>query len=949
MKSNYKKKLIEVAIPLEAINVASAREKSIRHGHPSTLHLWWARRPLAACRAILFCQLVDDPSAYVDDLISDEKTRNAAEAEVAARAKKREQDKAEGKSIPADERPLSTEEIAIELERKRLFLIIEELVKWENTTNEEVLERARAEIRRCCGDELPSVYDPFSGGGSIPLEAQRLGLPAYGSDLNPVAVMIGKAMIEIPPKFKDQPPRHPGTKENLSYRGAEGLAEDILYYARILRDKAWDKIGHLYPKVKLSPRDGGGDETVLAWIWARTVASPNPAVGGAHIPLVSTYWLCRKPKKQVWVTPKVDGKAITFEVNYGEPKDADAVAAGTKVGRGANFSCLLTGDAVPADYVKKEGMAGRMGWQLLGIVAEGKGGRRYVSPDPGHVEVAFSEKPGWRPEHPLSQHPQYMSVTNYGPSNVSDLFMDRQTIALNTFSTFIPEVVEQIDAPDEYKVAIATYLALGVSRLANRQSTSTFWHNSGEKVEQVFAMQALPMRWDTAEGNPFSTSSGNFIGQVEYLAKSVAALPAQQQAGFEIQKDAQTVDFTNFVISTDPPYYDNVPYADLSDFFYVWLRRALKGHYPDLFQTVLVPKAEELVADHQRHKGRDPADGFFLDGMTNVMRHMADQGRKDIPAAIYYAFRQGEVDEGGTSSKGWATFLQSVITAGYQVDATWPVRTELVGNLKKNRNALATSVVLSCRKRRDTAEIVTRSEFMRALKRELPTSMKEMQRANIAPVDIPQASIGPGIGIFSRYKSVLESDDSQMTVKTALQIINQQLDEFLSEQEGEFDAETRFALHWFAQNGFHSGAFGDADNLARARGISVDSVKHAGVAESAAGKVRILKREELLEEWDPNTDPHLTVWECCQYLIRALENEGEYSAALLLKKMGADKAEAVKDLAYCLYDICSNKRKDAKEATSYNALIAVWTELTRQAATISDYEITGDRQTVMNI
>lgn len=949
MKNNYKKKLIEVAIPLEAINAASAREKSIRHGHPSTLHLWWARRPLAACRAVLFCQLVDDPSEYVDELLADAETSKAAKTELKAREKKREQDKAEGKAIPLDEKPLTIEEIAIELERKRLFKIIEDLVKWENSTNEEVLERARAEIRRCCGDELPPVYDPFSGGGSIPLEAQRLGLPAYGSDLNPVAVMIGKAMIEIPPKFRDQPPKHPGTRESLSYRGAEGLAEDILYYARDLRERAWKKIGHLYPKVTLSSRDGGGEETVLAWLWARTVASPNPAVRGAHIPMVSNYWLCNKPKRKVWVEPRVTDGKISFEVIQGNPKDEASVTAGNKVGRGANFTCLLTGDAITADYVKSEGMAGRMGWKLMAIVAEGKGGRRYAAANATHEKIAFSESPKWRPDFPLSQHPQYMSVTNYGPTNVSDLFMDRQTVALNTFLEMIPEVIEDLDGDDGYRKAVETYLALGVSRLANRQSTSTFWHTSRENVEQVFAMQALPMRWGTAEGNPFSTSSGNFLGQVEYLAKAVAALPSRQVSGHEAQKDAQTVDFSNFVISTDPPYYDNVPYADLSDFFYVWLRRALKDHYPELFQTVLVPKAEELVADHQRHKGRDPADGFFLDGMTNVMRHMADQGRKDVPAAIYYAFRQGEVDEGGTSSKGWATFLQSVITAGYQVDATWPVRTELVGNLKKNRNALATSVVLSCRKRPESAEIVTRSEFMRALKRELPAAMKEMQRANIAPVDIPQASIGPGIGIFSRYKTVLESDDSQMTVKSALQIINQQLDEFLTEQEGEFDADTRFALHWFAQNGYESGAFGDADNLARARGISVDSVKHAGVAESAAGKVRILKREELLEDWDPNTDPHLTVWECCQYLIRALESEGEHAAAVLLKKMGADKAEAVKDLAYCLYDICSNKRKDAKEATSYNALIAVWTELTRQAATISEYEITGDRQTAMNI
>lgn len=948
MTTKYKKKLIEVAIPLEAINAASAREKSIRHGHPSTLHLWWARRPLAACRAVLFSQLVDDPSEYVEELLENPKLRTAAEKELAERLAKRKRDKEEGKAIPADEKPVTLEDVVVELERQRLFKIIEDLVIWENSTNEEVLERARVEIRRSCGGEMPPVYDPFSGGASIPLEAQRLGLPSHGSDLNPVAVLIGKAMIELPPKFADQAPVHPGTKEKLSYRGAEGLAEDILHYAAVLREKAWNKIGHLYPKVTLSERDGGGKETVLAWLWARTVASPNPALQGAHIPLISNYWLCKKPKKKVWVEPRISGTEITFEVCYGQPKDEDAIAAGTKSGRGANFICLLTGDAVPADYVKAEGMAGRMGWKLVAIVAEGRGGRRYVSPNNEHESMAFSESPDWRPEFPLSQHPQYMSVTNYGPINVSDLFMDRQTIALNTFIGFIPEVVETIDATDEYKDAIVTYLALGVSRLANRQSTSTFWHTSGEKVEQVFAMQALPMRWDTAEGNPFSTSSGNFIGQVEYLAKAVGALPARQVGGHERQLDAQAVDFTNFVISTDPPYYDNVPYADLSDFFYVWLRRSLKEKYPDLFQTVLVPKAEELVADHQRHKGRDPADEFFLEGMTEVMRHMANQGRKDVPAAIYYAFRQGEVDEGGTSSKGWATFLQSVISAGYQVGATWPVRTELVGNLKKNRNALATSVVLSCRKRPDNAETVTRSEFLRALKRELPIAMKEMQRANIAPVDIPQASIGPGIGIFSRYAAVLESDDSPMAVKTALQLINQELDEFLSEQEGEFDPDTRFALHWFAQNGFENGQFGDADNLARARGISVESVKHAGIAESAAGRVRILKRDELLDDWDPTTDTHLTVWECCHYLIRTLETEGEYGAAVLLRKIGPDKADAVKDLAYCLYDICSNKRKDAKEATSYNALIAVWTELTRQAASIHETDLGGDRQAAMN-
>ena len=946
MTQAYKKKLIEVALPLEAINAASAREKSIRHGHPSTLHLWWARRPLAACRAVLFAQLVDDPSEYVDKLLKDPKISKAAKKELSERTGLWKKRQAEPESPAANMPKPSLEDCAADVERKRLFKIIEDLVKWENSTNEEILERARAEIRRSCNGELPPVYDPFSGGCSIPLEAQRLGLPAYGSDLNPVAVMIGKAMIEIPPRFKEMEPVHPGLKERTHYHYAEGLAEDVLYYAKKLRDRAWERIGHLYPKVTLEERDGGGEETVLAWIWARTVPSPNPAMGGAPIPLVSSYWLCKKPKKKVWIEPQVDGARIRFHVQCGTPGDEAKINGGNKSGRGANFICPLTGDAVTADYVKAEGMAGRMGWQLLAIVAEGRRGRRYVSPSEEQERIAFSAAPGWRPDFAMSRHPQYMSVTNYGPVNWSDLFMDRQTIALNTFMGLILEVTSEIDASCEYREAVATYLTLGVSRLANRQSTSTFWHTSGEKVEQVFAMQALPMRWDTAEGNPFSSSSGNFIGQVEYLVKAVSNLPARKNGSRLVQMNAQTVDFSTCVVSTDPPYYDNVPYADLSDFFYVWLRRGLGGMYPDLFGTILVPKSEELVADHQRHNGRDPADAFFLDGMTQVMRNMARQSRQDIPAAIYYAFRQGEVEESGLSSKGWATFLQAIIDAGYQIGSTWPVRTELTGNLKKNRNALATSVVLSCRPCADDAGRVTRNEFLRELRQELREGVRQLHAANIAPADMPQSAIGPGVGVFSKYNAVLEADDSPMTVKTALQLINQELDDYIGGIAGEFDADTRFAITWFEQNGMSAGEYGTANNIATARGVSVDSVKHAGIVESSAGKVRILRRDELEADWDPQTDIHLTIWECLQYLIRQHEREGiAYGTAVLLKKIG-DKADAVKDLAYCLYDISANKRQDAKEATAYNALIADWTELTREAATISDTR--GDGQARMD-
>ena len=741
-------------------------------------------------------------------------------------------------------------------------------------------------------------------------------------------------------------PVHPGLKERTHYHYAEGLAEDVLYYAKKLRDRAWERIGHLYPKVTLEERDGGGEETVLAWIWARTVPSPNPAMGGAPIPLVSSYWLCKKPRKKVWIEPQVDGTRMHFLVRCGTPSDEAKINGGNKSGRGANFICPFTGDAVIADYVKAEGMAGRMGWQLLAIVAEGRRGRRYVSPSEEQERIAFSKTPDWRPDFAMSRHPQYMSVTNYGPANWSDLFMDRQTIALNTFMGLILEVTSEIDASREYREAIATYLTLGVSRLANRQSTSAFWDTSGENVQQVFAMQALPMRWDTAEGNPFSSSSGNFIGQVEYLVKAVSNLPARKNGSRLVQMNAQTVDFSTCVVSTDPPYYDNVPYADLSDFFYVWLRRGLGGMYPDLFGTILVPKSEELVADHQRHNGKDPADAFFLDGMTQVMRNMARQSRQDIPAAIYYAFRQGEVEESGLSSKGWATFLQAIIDAGYQIGSTWPVRTELTGNLKKNRNALATSVVLSCRPCADDAGSVTRNEFLRELRQELREGVRQLHAANIAPADMPQSAIGPGVGVFSKYDAVLEADDSPMTVKTALQLINQELDDYIGGIVGEFDADTRFAITWFEQNGMSAGEYGTANNIATARGVSVDSVKHAGIVESSAGKVRILRRDELEADWDPQTDTHLTIWECLQYLIRQHEREGiSYGTAVLLKKIG-DKADAVKDLAYCLYDISANKRQDAKEATAYNALIADWTELTREAATISDTR--GDGQARMD-
>jgi putative DNA methylase len=971
MTKPYKKKLIEVAIPLEAINAASAREKSIRHGHPSTLHLWWARRPLAACRAVLFAQLVDDPSGYADKLLDDPKIRARAEADLAVRIKAWRERKADAQGNVPDTPEPTLEDCAADIERKRLFEIIEELVLWENSTNEEVLERARAEIRRSCGGVLPPVYDPFSGGGSIPLEAQRLGLPAYGSDLNPVAVMIGKAMIEIPPKFKDMPPIHPGIKERSFYRNAEGLAEDVKYYGEWMREKAWERIGHLYPQVDLPKAHGGGKATVIAWIWARTVPSPDPAFADVQVPIASSFLLSSKSGKEAWIEPIVDRhtKSIRYCIRHGGTKAEIAAAKeGTKAGRGANFRCVMSDTAITPDYVKRIGREGNMGQTLLAIVAEGNRSRVAIEPTEEQVSLALSARPTWKPETSLPDDARNFWTVDYGLTTFGDLFSDRQLLALNTFSDLVHEVRPQIEkdaiasrlVDDQkslrdggrgargYAEAVSVYLGISVSKSSVFLNSLSRWRAGESKTAPAFGRQAIPMVWDYAEVNPFAGAGGDFQGVVMGASGMLDRLRGDAD-GSLVQHDAQTVEYPNkAIISSDPPYYDNIAYADLSDFFYCWMRPALRPIYPDGFSVLATPKAEELIAAPYRHGGSEPAEAFFLEGMSRAISNMARQSSDDFPATIYYAFKQSEVSQDGISSTGWATFLQAVVAAGYAVVGTWPLRTEMATRMiASGTNALANSVVLVCRKKGVSADTITRAEFIRALKRELPPAIAELQAANIAPADMPQSAIGPGMGVFSRYKAVLESDDSPMSVKTALQLINRELDEYLGGIQGEFDADTRFAITWFEQHGMAKGDYGAADNLARARGISVESVKHAGIVESAAGKVRILARDELNEEWEPEGDGHLTVWECLQHLVRKYEKDGiSHETAVLLKKIDA-KAEAVKDLAYCLYDISANKRKDAKEATAYNALIADWTELTRQAAAIHD--TSGDRQIRLDI
>ena len=959
----HRRKLIEVSPPLKTINTASAREKSIRHGHPSTLHLWWARRPLAACRAVLFASLVDHPSSWPEE-------------------------------FPTEE--------AQEQERKRLHQVIAEMVQWRASGDGHVMGKARYEIARSLArgrgeappargdtdavlaylaEHAPPVCDPFCGGGSIPLEAQRLGLRARGSDLNPVAVLVSKATCEIPPKFADRPPVNPDADPHVVWRGARGMAEDVRYYGAWMRDRARERIGHLYPKAEVTAAMAearpdlkpyaGQELTVIAWLWARTVASPDPVLRGAHVPLASSFVLSSKKGKEAIVVPVVENGGYRFTVKTGGigPDELAKARTGAKVGRGANFACLLSGTPLTGDHVKAEGMAGRMGARLMAVVAEGRRRRVYLDPTEEMEEAAREAEPAWRPDATISGSTQYLGVKPYGMTRFDQLFTDRQLVALATFSDLVSEAREQIERdslaapasreqahearaneeagerpalPEDdvplaeggtgaqaYADAVATYLGLCVSRQANRCSNLSFWHTQGEKVEQVFARQVLPMVWDFCEANPFSDSSGNFVGQVGYLANVVEASPASNAQTAIIQQNAagDTPLVENAMVATDPPYYDNVPYADISDFFYVWQRRTLRSVCPDLFRRLLTPKDEELVAFSYRHDSKGAAEKFFMDGMIKALRNMHDSGADDYPATIYYAFKQSEVAKEGLTSPGWATFLQGVFEAGYVINGTWPVRTELADALKKRLNVLASSIVLVCRKRPADAPTITRREFVARLRAELPAALKHIRAGGVGPVDMAQAALGPGMGVFTACARVLEPDDTPMTVRAAIALINRTRDEISGEEATGYDPETRFCIDWFEAFGTAAGDSGDAITLAQAYDIGIEALVDAGVVATQGGTARLLRRDELPADWNPAADRHLTHWECAQHLARVLEapDGGSEAAGRLLTAMGPDNGEAARLLAYRLYDVCERKGR-ADEARVWSMLAQEWPE-----------------------
>ncbi|RAP35281.1 hypothetical protein B1207_12980 [Legionella quinlivanii] len=919
------KKLIEVALPLDDINIAAAREKSIRHGHPSTLHLWWARRPLAAARAIIFAQMVNDPS----------------------------------ETVSGDKRLRETK-LKIQDEREKLFNIIRELVKWENTNNEEVLNKAREAIieswRCTCElnknhpqadelfnpEKLPAFHDPFAGGGAIPLEAQRLGLVSYASDLNPVAVMINKAMIEIPPKFTGQEPVGPipscEKQKNLveDWSGAKGLAEDVRRYGHWMREEAFKRIGHLYPKVTITQemveeREDlkpyvGEELTVIAWLWARTVKSPSPAFTHLFTPLVSSFVVSEKKNKEAYVDIAVNEESFIFSARIGRVSDWAKKKEGTKLSRNS-FRCIYSNMPVDLSYVKEQAKSGQLSQSLMCIVVEGRGERLFLSPTMEQEKAALNIERDWEPNLPLPAKLTGGTCHSYGFETWGSIFTNRQLRALNTFVSVLEDLPTGKLERDRAK-AIRTYLSFLLSQIANHGASICGWNAPNTQMRSVFARQAIPMVWDFAEVNVFSKSTGSFKNLFERLCKGFEAL-GNKVDGYACQADAVSQNISNYkVISTDPPYYDNIAYADLSDFFYGFQRKALSGLYPDIYGTLAVPKNSELTALKYRHGSKEAANDFFEQGMSKAIKNLADLGNPVFPVTIYYAFKQSDTLENGTVSSGWETFLSAVINAGFEITGTWPVRTEKEGRSVGNgANALASSVVLVCTKRPHDAEIISRRDFQRELREKMPNSLEAMIGGStgaspIAPVDLAQAAIGPGMAIFSKYESVLNQDGSKMSVHDALILINRAITDYLNPDSGNFDNDTLFCDNWFSQYGWGQGQFGEADTLARAKGTSVDGINAAGVIESGSGKVRLLKWGEYPKDWDPKTDTRTPVWEACHQMIRVLNQQGEAEAGALLARM-PERGEHIRQLAYHLYTLCERK-KWAEEARVYNELIGSW-------------------------
>ena len=909
------KKLIEVALPLEKINNEAEREKHITQGHPAVLHLWWARRPLMAARAVLWSSLVDDPSSHPEKFPTEEEQN---------------------------------------VERQRLFHILENLVVWENTHNETIIDAAKKEIFKYTGGAVPTILDPFAGGGTIPLEAQRLGLRAVAHDINPVAVLINKSMIDLPARFRGRAPINPDARKLIVPDGrwerSTGLAEDVRYYGKLLKDMAYSELERIYPEIQF----GGKKYPIVSWIWTRTVKCPNPACG-CRTPLVRSFNICKKKGQEAIIVPKIDGKHIVYSVKHGKNS-----SSGT-VGR-TGAKCLVCREPISLDYIRGEDVAHNGSDDLMCVIAEGAKGKLYLSPDSEQRNVVKGiERIELCSETPLPEQALGFRVQPYGFKCFEDLYTNRQLYMLDVFSEKLKAIAlliekDAVDAGMEddhisirhggsgalaYAQAVVTYLAFVIDKLADYNSTSCTWHVNNQQIAHTFGRQAIPMTWDYAEANPFSSSSGSFDSMLSSLTKCIDNFSSADIGGEAEQVDAQMdCGLRNVLISTDPPYYDNIGYADLSDYFYLWLRKNVGEIYPELFGTMMTPKLAELIANPFRNNNSmDEAKIFFEDGMLETCKKLYEYANDEFPVTIYYAYKQSETGDdkldAGTVSTGWEAMLSAIVNAGFMITGTWPVRTEKSGRLRANAsNALATSVVLVCRKRPKDSTQITRRDLVNVLRREIRPALSKLQLSNIAPVDLAQSAIGPGMAVYSRYKKVLESDGKVMTVRSALILINKEIDLFFNDQVGDMDAASRFCVDLYSQNAYNDIKFGDADILARAKGTSVASMANHGTIYAKAGIVHLIERDKLPEIVDRN---ERNIWMLTQQLTYAMETGGVEACANIISHMFGSNAERAKDLAYRLYTIAEQK-KWTNEAYAYNSLVVAWSDIQSRAAALKDVE-----------
>jgi putative DNA methylase len=890
MNRHGRRKLIEVSLPLDAINRASAAEKMIHVGTPSNLHAWWARRPLAACRAVAFASAVDDPGEY----------------------------------LPPQE---------AEAKRRELFALIEQLVGWDATENEAVLEAARKEILNSSDGELPTVIDPFCGSGTIPLEALRLGFNAVGCDLNPIAVAISKALVEVPHVVTGH--SSIGPREDDLYKevfGLEGFRSDLSYYSKRIFDRARAQVEPLYAG------SYGGSSEPIAWLWCRTAQCPNPGCN-TRIPLISSLWLSKTKKSRSFLRLKGrDSKTgrISVDIINGDPGEPGAPPLND-----TGAVCPTCETPVPFAALRDQGRAGNLSFQLNAYVTKTGSSMNFHAATPEQEEKAMTVKPGWAPETMLPDAALGFRVQNYGLKLHRELFLPRQLAALSLFATALDETIAEVrkdaGADAKYADAVCVYLAIFFDRLVQTNNALVRWfvHTTRpSKAQPTFDKQTVQMIWDFAETNPLADSTGGWITCCKYPQTALDSLPQKPNLGRVLYGDSGALKLPpgKYMFSTDPPYFDNIGYADLSDFFYIWMRRILVNVYPDAFGTILVPKDDEIISDPSRHDGdRITARKFFYERLGRVFGLMHQAASTEYPTTIFYAFKQEEsTDAGGVVSSGWERMLQALIDARWSITGTWPIRTEHANRPRSiGANALASSIVLVCRPRSGDARTLTRREFITALKTELPVALSHLQRGNIAPVDLAQAAIGPGMAVYSRCAQVLDAGGQSLNVREALAIINETLDEAMAEQEGDFDSDSRWALAWFEEMGFVEGEYGVAETLSKAKNTSVSGLVEAGIVVSSRGRVRLLKPSELAETWDPDSDPRMTTWEMVHHLIRVLEVGGESATSILVTKLGS-KSDVAKELAYRLYTVCERKKRPV-EALSYNGLVQSWPEITRLA------------------